>query len=96
MQFIRAKFIGRDGSLGYKTGITYDLIFEQLSFLEALFTGHKIRIWRMNSVSDAKSRTGYCIYGSMTAFLLNWNVIPDQRMVFEIETKEPYRVIRGN
>lgn len=82
MKIIKARFIGTD-SLGYKHNQVYHLIFKELGFIEAKIKGHEIEIWRTETEKESISRTGYCPYSSMTAFLLNWQVAPQLELVVE-------------
>lgn len=57
---VSAIFIGEEGSMGYKHGITYQIRFS--------IKQDKISIQRPNG-------TGVCPYDSLKKFLENWNVI---------------------
>lgn len=81
MKLLRARFIGLDGSLGYKKNLDYILVFKELGWIESFFKGHKIEIWRAEHI-QGESVTGYCPYRSMTTFLLNWELYPTFELRF--------------
>jgi hypothetical protein len=58
---MRATFVGRDRSLGYRTGCTYDLITSSSD-------KYPIIVRRSNG-------RGYCPYSSEAAFRRNWRVM---------------------
>ncbi len=65
MTKIYAKFIGEDGSLGYKNGREYILEVEATSGFK---TGHTIEISREDG-------GGFCPYKNIETFLENWTDI---------------------
>lgn len=60
---LRARFVGKDGSLGYRTGFVYTLELR-----------HSFRRW---SIRRLPARDGFCPYGSWNAFLRNWELVND-------------------
>lgn len=61
MKKIRATFIGKDGSLGFRNGVDYQLTVSTGKILEIRGTGEAGQV--------------VCIYGSFTSFLSNWDNI---------------------
>lgn len=66
MKRIRAKFIGKDGSLGYIHGKFYSIIVTLPSHSSG------IHIHRFNSLPMGD---GECVYNNIIAFLDNWDAI---------------------
>lgn len=61
---IKAKFKGKDGSVGYRNGETYKLKFGMADDV--------IEIWQLISPSQGKNKV---LYSSLKSFLNNWQVI---------------------
>lgn len=62
MEKLKAKFIGRDGSMGFKHGQSYEL----------QVWVHRDKIWiRGNRRQERHLR---CVYSGIGAFLSNWKV----------------------
>lgn len=68
---IKAKFKGKDGSLGYENGKTYPLIFGTVRNVVNGNLRDQIKIVR----SDCSLVVGTCYYDSLKTFLNNWQVI---------------------
>lgn len=75
---IIAKFIGKDGSLGYKRGKFYPLLVSRLGWFERLIRPWTLEIQRIDG-------TGYCPYSTEGTFLKNWLIVPQGKYVVEIE-----------
>lgn len=65
---IKAKFKGRDGSLGYRNGQTYLLEFKTVDDNNRAGSDQLIQAYR----TDGK---GVVLYSTMRNFLNNWQVI---------------------
>lgn len=66
---MQARFIGQDGSLGYRTGHEYALVVQEYGILDRFFFGVSLKIHRLYD------NGGHCPYKSMKTFLQNWEVI---------------------
>lgn len=67
MNIVKAKFKGRDGSLGYKTGGTYKLLFS----LEDNNNTFRKKIF----IEDVEEVCQPCVYSNLKTFLDNWEVV---------------------
>lgn len=69
---IKAKFIGKDGSLGYRKGQIYSLIFKTVDDDRQSGCDHLIRISKINEEMPCIS-TNVVLYSSLNSFLKNWS-----------------------
>lgn len=71
---IKAKFKGRDGSVGYRNGETYKLEFKTVDDDNRQGCDHLILISRINEVNRAIG-TNLVVYDTMRGFLNNWQIL---------------------
>lgn len=69
---MRAKFIGTDGSLGYRYGQIYELE-QQVNVAWADL--HNLHVGVSPLVVRRKGGSGFCPYSSEQAFRANWEVL---------------------
>lgn len=73
---LTAKFIGTDGSLGYKHGKTYNLhLLLNNGFWARVFNEPQFVIWRMDKSVSGFPVMPTCPYKNIATFMANWTNI---------------------
>lgn len=67
MKYIKAKYKGLDGSLGYKTGVEYILELHDISMIPRI---SNVGIKRLDN-------NGVCIYSTFAKFMENWENVSE-------------------
>lgn len=80
------RFLGKDGSLGYRKAKVYTLRIKALSNFSAMANGYQIEIHRYDG-------SGFCPYKNIETFFMNWQQIDTAKMLVLDPANQEVKVI---